>query len=72
MYLLQLNQSTGSGRFSVYLLNGTNGNQIWRINQQAQQKLKYMVTSTDFGGAAGSRVGTTNEVIGFNQSGSLT
>ena len=66
------NESTGSGRFSVYLLNGTNGNQIWRINQQAEQKLKYMVTSTDFGGAAGSRVGTSNEVIGFNQSGSLT
>lgn len=66
------NESTGSGRFSVYLLNGVNGNQIWRINQQAQQKLKYMVTSTDFGGAAGSRVGTANEVIGFNQSGSLT
>jgi len=65
------NESTGSGRFSVYLLNGVNGNQIWRINQQAQQKLKYMVTSTDFGGAAGSRVGTTNEVIGFNQLGSI-
>ncbi len=66
------NESTGSGRFSVYLLNGINGNEIWRINQQSQQKLKYMVTSTDFGGAAGSRVGTTNEVIGFNQTGSLT
>jgi len=65
------NESTGSGRFSVYLLNGVNGNQIWRINQQAQQKLKYMVASTDFGGAAGSRVGTTNEVIGFNQLGSI-
>jgi outer membrane protein assembly factor BamB len=66
------NESTGSGRFSVYLLNGVNGNEIWRINQQAQQKLKYMVTSTDFGGAAGSRVGTTNEVIGFNQSGNIS
>ncbi|MFZ1517833.1 MAG: choice-of-anchor D domain-containing protein [Ignavibacteriaceae bacterium] len=65
------NESTGSGRFSVYLLNGANGNEIWRINQQAQQKLKYMVTSTDFGGAAGSRVGTTNEVIGFNNLGSI-
>ncbi|HRP91629.1 MAG TPA: choice-of-anchor D domain-containing protein [Ignavibacteriaceae bacterium] len=66
------NESTGSGRFSVYLLNGVNGNEIWRINQQSQQKLKYMVTSTDFGGAAGSRVGSTNEVIGFNRTGSLT
>jgi outer membrane protein assembly factor BamB len=65
------NESTGSGRFSIYLLNGVNGNQIWRINQQSQQKLKYMVTSTDFGGAAGSRVGTTNEVIGFNQLGTI-
>jgi outer membrane protein assembly factor BamB len=65
------NESTGSGRFSIYLLNGVNGNQIWRINQQSEQKLKYMVTSTDFGGAAGSRVGTTNEVIGFNQLGTI-
>ncbi len=53
------NESTGSGRFSVYLLNGANGNQIWRLNQQSEQKLKYMVTSTDFGGAVGSRVGAT-------------
>jgi len=66
------NETTGSGRFSVYLLNGINGAEIWRINQQAQQKLKYMVASTDFGGAAGSRVGTTNEVIGFNQAGNLS
>ena len=49
------NESTGSGRFSVYLLNGVNGNVIWRLNQQSEQKLKYMVTSTDFGGAVGSR-----------------
>ena len=66
------NESTGSGRFSVYLLNGANGNQIWRLNQQSEQKLKYMVTSTDFGGAVGSRVGATNQVIGFNQSGGIS
>ncbi len=65
------NESTGEGRFSIYLLNGTNGQEIWRINQAPEQKLKYMVTSTDAGGAAGSRVGTLNEVIGFNQAGSI-
>lgn len=65
------NESTGEGRFSIYLLNGTNGQEIWRINQAPEQKLKYMVTSTDAGGAAGSRVGTLNEVIGFNQSGGI-
>ncbi|MBI5663194.1 MAG: choice-of-anchor D domain-containing protein [Ignavibacterium album] len=65
------NESTGEGRFSVYLLNGTSGQEIWRINQAPEQKLKYMVTSTDAGGAAGSRVGTLTEVIGFNQAGSI-
>lgn len=65
------NEFNGSGRFSVYLLNGVTGGEVWRINQQAQQKLKYMVTSTDFGGAVGSRVGTLNEVFGFNQSGNI-
>ncbi len=62
-------ESTGAGRFSVYLLNGANGDVIWRLNQQSEQKLKYMVTSTDFGGAVGSRIGTANQVIGFNKSG---
>ena len=65
------NESAGTGRFSIYLLNGANGQEIWRINQQSEQKLKYMVTSTDAGGAAGSRVGTLNEVIGFNQAGGI-
>ncbi|MGQ9799875.1 MAG: FG-GAP-like repeat-containing protein, partial [Ignavibacterium sp.] len=65
------NESTGEGRFSIYLLDGATGQQIWRINQQSEQKLKYMVTSTDAGGAAGSRVGTLNEVIGFNQAGGI-
>jgi outer membrane protein assembly factor BamB len=65
------NESTGEGRFSIYLLNGANGQEIWRINQAPEQKLKYMVTSTDAGGAAGSRVGTLNEVIGFNQTGGI-
>jgi hypothetical protein len=63
------NESTGTGRFSVYLLNGQTGAQIWRIDHSPQQKLKYMVVSTDAGGAVGSRVGTTNEVMGFNHSG---
>ncbi|MBK7629794.1 MAG: choice-of-anchor D domain-containing protein [Ignavibacteriales bacterium] len=66
------NETTGSGRFSVYLLNGVNGNEIWRINQQSQQKLKYMVASTNTGGAVGSRLGSSNEVIGFDQNGNIT
>ncbi|WP_337865023.1 choice-of-anchor D domain-containing protein [Ignavibacterium sp.] len=65
------NEFVGSGRFSIYLLNGANGQVVWRINQQPEQKLKYMVASTDAGGAAGSRVGTLNEVIGFNPAGSI-
>ncbi|MBS4034300.1 MAG: choice-of-anchor D domain-containing protein [Ignavibacterium sp.] len=65
------NESTGQGRFSVILLDGAIGNVIWQINQASQQKLKYMVASTDFGGAAGSRVGTLNEVIGFNRNGQI-
>lgn len=65
------NESTGAGRFSVYLLNGVTGAQIWRIDQSAQQKLKYMVISTDVGGAFGTRVGTTNEVSGFNPNGNI-
>ncbi|NWF50716.1 MAG: choice-of-anchor D domain-containing protein [Ignavibacteriaceae bacterium] len=65
------NESTGEGRFSVYLLNGLNGSEIWRINQAPEQKLKYMITSTDDGGAVGSRVGTNNQVIGFNKTGSI-
>lgn len=65
------NESSGAGRFSVILLNGVDGNVLWQINQASQQKLKYMVASTDFGGAAGSRVGTLNEVIGFNKAGQI-
>lgn len=65
------NETTGAGRFSVILLNGVNGNILWQINQAPQQKLKYMVASTDFGGAAGSRVGTLNEVIGFDKAGQI-
>jgi hypothetical protein len=65
------NETTGAGRFSVILLDGVNGNVLWQINQASQQKLKYMVASTDFGGAAGSRVGTLNEVIGFDKTGQI-
>jgi len=65
------NETTGAGRFSIYLLNGVSGAQIWRIDQSAQQKLKYMVISTDFGGAFGTRVGAINEVSGFNHSGNI-
>jgi hypothetical protein len=66
------NESTGLGRYSVYLLNGINGQEIWRIDQSAQHKLKYDVTSTSLGGAFGTRVGTAYEVVGFNQQGVIT
>ncbi|HZW40108.1 MAG TPA: choice-of-anchor D domain-containing protein [Ignavibacteriaceae bacterium] len=66
------NESSGAGRFSVLCLNGKTGVELWRLDQSASQKLKYMVTSTDDGGAVGSRVGTTNEVTGFNKQGLLT
>jgi hypothetical protein len=67
------NEFTGEGRFSVFLLNGLNGSVLWQINQASQQKLKYMVTSTDFGGAAGTRVANSsiNEVIGFGPNGQI-
>jgi len=65
------NESTGQGRFSVYLVNGTNGQMIWQIDQSAQQKLKYDVTSTTNGGAFGTRVGTSYEVVGFNKTGGV-
>jgi outer membrane protein assembly factor BamB len=66
------NESTGDGRYSVYLLNGATGEEIWRIDQSAQKKLKYDVTSTSIGGAFGTRVGTVNEVVGFNRSGVIS
>lgn len=66
------NESGGQGRFSMYLVNGATGQEIWRINQASQQKLKYGIVSTDEGGAVGSRVGTVNEVIGFNKTGDIT
>ena len=65
------NESSGAGRFSVYLVNGANGQQIWRIDQSAQQKLKYDVTSTTLGGAFGTRVGSSYEVVGFNKQGTI-
>jgi hypothetical protein len=66
------NESTGSGRYSIYLLNGVDGSVIWQINQSPQKKLKYMVASTDDGGAFGSRAGSVNEVIGFNKQGTIS
>jgi hypothetical protein len=66
------NESTGEGRYSVYLLNGADGTQIWRIDQSAQKKLKYDVTSTSNGGAFGTRVGTVYEVVGFDRAGNIT
>jgi outer membrane protein assembly factor BamB len=63
------NEFDGTGRFSVYLVNGANGQEIWSINQSAQKKLKYDITSTTSGGAFGTRVSSVNEVVGFNRSG---
>ncbi|MFC2102946.1 choice-of-anchor D domain-containing protein [Bacteroidota bacterium] len=65
------NEYNGEGRFSVYMLNGATGEVEWQINQSAQQKLKYMVTSTDYGGAVGSRVGSDYEVFGFDPLGTI-
>ncbi len=65
------NEYTGSGRFSVFLLNGVNGQQIWRLDQSATLKMKDAITATDDGGAVGSRTAgsTTAEVLGFDHSG---
>lgn len=67
------NETTGQGRFSVYLLDGTNGNILWQINQAPEWKLKYAITSTDDGGAVGSRVAglSPGQVIGFNKFGNI-
>lgn len=65
------NESTGEGRFAVILLNGMNGQEIWRISHTAQRKLKDAIVSTDDGGTVGSRAagGSTGEVIGFDRNG---
>jgi len=66
------NETSGEGRFSVYLVNGANGQQIWQIDQSAQKKMKYDVTSTTNGGAFGTRNSgnlSSGEVVGFNKSG---
>ncbi|MDP3831391.1 MAG: choice-of-anchor D domain-containing protein, partial [Ignavibacteriaceae bacterium] len=67
------NEFNGEGRFSVYLLNGSTGEQIWRIDQSAQKKLKDAITSTDFGGAVGSKTsgGTAGEITGFDRQGNI-
>ena len=66
------NEYNGNGRFSIYCIDGLTGTQIWRINQSSEHKLKYMICSTDDGGAVGSRFGDANQVIGFNKTGSIT
>lgn len=67
------NESTGQGRFSVYLLDGVNGSILWQINQASEWKLKYAIASTDDGGAVGSRIagGNPGQVIGFNKNGNI-
>ncbi|NCS89254.1 MAG: hypothetical protein AUK34_03280 [Ignavibacteria bacterium CG2_30_36_16] len=65
------NEGTGQGRYSVYMLNGRTGEEIWRIDQSAQQKLKYMVASNDIGGAFGTRAGSSYEVVGFDSLGNI-
>ncbi|NUN08118.1 MAG: choice-of-anchor D domain-containing protein [Ignavibacteriaceae bacterium] len=67
------NEFSGLGRFSVYLLNGMTGGELWRIDQSSQSKLKDAVVSTDVGGAFGSRQAgsTTGEIFGFNKTGQL-
>jgi hypothetical protein len=67
------NETSGQGRFSVFCLNGMNGDILWQINQASEWKLKYAITSTDDGGAVGSRVagGNPGQVIGFNKQGQI-
>jgi hypothetical protein len=68
------NESSGQGYFSAMLLNGLNGQLIWRIDQSSQFKLKYAVASTDDGGAIGSRVAgnmQAGELIGFDKVGNI-
>ena len=65
------NEGTGQGRHSIMCLNGLDGTPIWIIDQASEYKLKYSVVSTDFGGAAGSRYGTTYQVIGFDKLGNI-
>ncbi len=65
------NESTGNGRFSVFCFEGRHGTELWRVDQSAQQKLKYQVAVVENGAAAGSRVGTTNELTGIGSTGTL-
>jgi hypothetical protein len=67
------NETSGEGRFSVFLLNGVTGEQIWRIDQSSVKKMKDAITSTDDGGAVGSRGAgaTIGEVLGFDRMGNL-
>jgi hypothetical protein len=67
------NEFNGEGRFSVYLLNGSTGEQIWRLDQSPQKKLKDAITSTDFGGAVGSKTsgGTAGEITGYDRQGNI-
>ncbi|MBI2420223.1 MAG: choice-of-anchor D domain-containing protein, partial [Ignavibacteriales bacterium] len=68
------NENTGNGRYSVFCLNGINGEIIWQINEASAAKMKYGVISTDDGGAYGSRVAgvTAGEVRGFSKTGQVT
>jgi hypothetical protein len=64
-----------SGRYSVILIDGATGAQLWRLDQSNQQKLKYNVTSLQDGGAVGSRSASSTavgEVIGFDKQGIIS
>lgn len=68
------NEYTGDGKFSVFLLNGETGEQIWRIDQSSIKKMKDAIAATDDGGAVGSRTAgaTVAEVTGFDKLGNIT
>ncbi|MBK8661983.1 MAG: choice-of-anchor D domain-containing protein [Ignavibacteriales bacterium] len=62
------NEFNGSGRFSIYLLDGRTGAQIWRIDDSQAKKMKDAVISYPGGGASTTRFSnaTAAEIYAFN------
>lgn len=67
------NEFTGNGRFSVYLLNGKTGQEIWQINQYPDRKMKDAIVAFPGGGAFATRRANVSaaEIQGFNSVGNI-
>lgn len=67
------NEFTGEGKFSVYLVNGATGQQVWRLDQSAEKKLKDACVAYPGGGAVSSRQSnvSTAEILGLNDNGQI-